>query len=219
MTLTPTAPNPDGIDRCVAALRSGHLAIIPTDTVYGICADASNDEAVRAIYAAKGKGNEAPLQLLFAPELLDAHRVAALNDSARRLIDVLGPGGWTIIVPASEDWHSPALAGGRTVGIRVPRAEAVHAVARVLGGPLAASSANRHGQRSPLTCEEAVGQVGGACTIALDGGPITGGIDSTVIDVSDESQPRIVREGAIDRQTVARILGLTDIPVLRSVRL
>lgn len=218
MTLSPTAITPDAIASCAAELQSGHLAIIPTDTVYGICANVANDDAVRAIYAAKGRGRTAPLQLLFTPELQDIHQIAVVNHPAQQLIDVLGPGGWTIIVPAAAGWQSPALAGGRTVGIRIPRSEVVGAVARRLGCPLAASSANRHGSRSPIMCQQAIDEVGDACAIALDGGPVAGGIDSTVIDVSDESQPRIVREGAIDRQTVARILGLNDIPVLRSVR-
>lgn len=205
------------VEACAARLAAGELAILPTDTVYGIVADAANEAAVRAIYSAKGKGLEAPLQLLFGPSREQLDRYAALVPAAETLVEALGPGGWTIIVPARPGWSSPALVGGRTIGFRIPAAPVVHRVVELLGGPLAASSANRHGGPSPTTCAEAIAQVGDFCACALDAGPTSGGLDSTVIDCSGD-EPRILREGAIDRLTVARILGLPNIPVLRSVR-
>ncbi|HEX6031135.1 MAG TPA: L-threonylcarbamoyladenylate synthase [Tepidiformaceae bacterium] len=206
-----------GYGEAAAALRDGELAILPTDTVYGICADVRRDRAVQAIYTAKGKGSEAPLQLLFGDDETVLERYAELTPAAARLLSVLGPGPWTIITTAREGWESPALAGGRTVGVRMPDAPAIREVVARLGAPLAASSANRHGGPSPTTCEEAVAQVGEFCALAIDSGPTPAGIDSTVIDCSTDDV-RILREGAIDRETVARILGLSDIPVLRSVR-
>lgn len=214
-TLTP--PTDDAIAAAAEHLRAGRLAILPTDTVYGICADVRQDVAVRALYGAKGKGSEAPLQLLFAPDaaLLDAY--AAPNESGRRLIEALGPGGWTVIVPARPGWASPALAGGTTVGVRIPDAPVVHRVVAALSAPLAASSANRHGMPSPTTCAAALAGVGAACAIALDGGPTLAGLDSTVVDCT-AAEPVILREGAIDRATIARILGLPTITVRRSIR-
>ena len=129
----------------------------------------------------------------------------------------LGPGGWTIVVPARPGWSSAALAGGSTVGFRIPDSPVVHVVVELLGGPLAASSANRHGGVSPTTCADAVAQVGEFCACAIDAGATPEGLDSTVIDCSTP-EVRILREGAIDRLTIARILGLPTIPVLRSVR-
>ena len=140
-----------------------------------------------------------------------------LSSSARALVEALGPGGWTIITHARDGWQSPALAGGLTVGFRMPDAQILREVVRSLGAPLAASSANRHGSPSPLNCADAVSQVGEFCTLALDGGSTPVGLDSTVIDCSN-AEVRILREGAIDRHTLARILGLIEIPVLRSVR-
>lgn len=192
--------------------------VIPTDTVYGIVADASNDAAVRALYVAKGKGATAPLQLLFAPDMASVAEFADLGDDARLLIEQLGPGGWTVITRATPGWDSPVMAGGRTVGVRIPDAPVVWAVVDALGNPLAASSANRHGAPSATTCAQAVAEVGESCAAALDGGPASTGLDSTVIDCSIDGHAHILREGAIDRLTVARILGLSDIPVLRSVR-
>jgi len=199
-------------------LAGGRLAIIPTDTVYGIAADARLDEAVAAIPVAKGRDPDMALQLLFDPNLNRLDAYAVIDEPVRRLVSALGPGGWTIIAPAAPGWKSPALAGGWTVGFRIPATPTVHRVVDLLGAPLAASSANRHGRPSPTTCAEAIAEVGESCAIALDGGPTTAGIDSTVIDCSGET-PVILREGAIDRQTVARILGLSEIPVVRSVRL
>jgi L-threonylcarbamoyladenylate synthase len=199
------------------ALARGGLVIVPTDTVYGIAADARDDAAVLAVYAAKRRSADFPLQLLFGrdPSWLERH--AVVTPAARTLVDALGPGGWTIIVPAREGWASPALSGGATVGFRMVPVEITLDVIDALGGPVAASSANISGGTSPLTCAEAVAQVGAACAAAIDNGPTPQGIDSTVIDASG-ADVRILREGAIDRATVARILGLAQIPVARSIR-
>lgn len=190
---------------------------MPTDTVYGIAADVRDDAAVLAVYAAKRRSADFPLQLLFGrdPSWLERH--AVVTPAARTLVDALGPGGWTIIVPAREGWSSPALSGGATVGFRMVPVEITLDVIDALGGPVAASSANISGGTSPLTCAEAVAQVGAACAAAIDNGPTPQGIDSTVIDASG-ADVRILREGAIDRATVARILGLAHIPVARSIR-
>ena len=210
-------PTDESLAHCAQHLAAGRLAILPTDTVYGIVADASNEVAVRALYSAKGKGSEAPLQLLFGPSLQRLSEYATLGGEAERLVTTLGPGGWTIIVPATPGWSSEALAGGRTVGFRIPDSLVVHRVVELLGGPLAASSANRHGGPSPATCADAVAQVGESCACAIDGGETLAGLDSTVVDCAGP-EIRILREGAIDRRTIARILGLPSIPVLRSVR-
>jgi len=207
----------ESIARAVELLRNGALAILPTDTVYGLCADARCDDAVQAISEVKGRSTATPLQLLLGRDTGMVEKYAVLAGSAEALVEGLGPGGWTIVTDAAPRWESPALAGGRTVGIRIPDAPVVDAIVRMLGAPLAASSANRHGESSPATCAQAVASVGRACAVALDGGRSVAGLDSTVIDCT-ATGPRILREGAIDRATVARILGLSDIPVLRSVR-
>lgn len=207
----------EGVIAAAGALASGELVILPTDTVYGVAVDVRNDAAVRAIYTAKRRAADFPLQLLFGrdPGLLERYAVA--NEPARRLVDALGPGAWTIIVPAREGWDSPALSGGRTVGFRMVPVEVTLDVLDRLGGPVAASSANVSGGNSPTTCADAVAHLGDSCAVAIDAGPTAQGLDSTVIDVSGE-EPRILREGAIDRATVARILGLAQISVVRSLR-
>lgn len=213
----PQTSNPGIVDRAVEVLRDGELIIIPTDTVYGIAADACDDDAVRALYAAKQRDPGVPLQLLFGRDTALLGEYAVLTEPARRLIETLGPGAWTIVVPARERWDSPALSGGRTVGIRIVPVDLVLDIVDRLGAPLAASSANVSEAPSPTTCAEAERQVGVFCALSIDGGPTQQGLDSTVIDLSGP-EPRILREGAIDRATIARILGLSQIPVLRSVR-
>lgn len=199
------------------ALRGGGLVILPTDTVYGVAADIANDAAVRGIYTAKRRNPDFPLQLLFGRDTAVLDDYASVNAPARVLVEALGPGGWTIIVPARDGWDSPALSSGRTVGFRMIPVDVTLDVIEALGRPVAASSANVAEQPSPTTCADAVDQLGGSCAVAVDAGPTTAGIDSTVIDLSGH-EPRILREGAIDRATVARILKLSQIPVVRSVR-
>lgn len=212
-----TSPSPSLVDRAVDLLRAGELIILPTDTVYGIAADVRVDDAVTAIYRAKQRDPSQPLQLLFGrdPALLEQY--AAPTPAALRLVEALGPGAWTIIVPARPGWSSPALSGGATVGFRIVPVDLVLDIVDALGAPLAATSANVHGGPSPITAAEASRQVGAFCTMTIDGGPTAQGIDSTVIDLSGD-QPVILREGAIAAQDLARILGLATIPVRRSVR-
>lgn len=210
-------PEPNLVQRAVEALRDGDLIILPTDTVYGIAADIRDDDAVEAIYRAKQRDPSSPLQLLFGRDTGLIARYAAVTPAAQHLIDTLGPGGWTIIVPVAAGFASRALAGGETVGIRIVPVDVVLDIVDGLGAPLAATSANVSEAPSPTTCDEAKRQLGAFCAMAIDGGPTDAGIDSTVIDMASDP-PRILREGAIDRATIARILDLPEISVLRSVR-
>ncbi len=207
-------PSPESIARTVAALRDGGLAILATDTVYGVAADIRRDDAVRALYEAKGKDPGEPLQLLFPADPASLLPYARLSPDAGRLINAFGPGPWTIITPAAEGWSSPALAGGDTVGVRMPPVATLQAVLDRLGAPLAASSANRHGDPSPTTCAQALASLGDRCAAAIDDGPTSHGLDSSVIDCS-VTPPRILREGALPAATIAGHLGLADIEVVR----
>lgn len=212
-----TDPSLSLVDRAVDLLLRGELVILPTDTVYGIAADVRIDDAVEAIFRAKQRERTQPLQLLFGRDAALLERYAVLTPMARRLVDALGPGPWTIIVPARHGFASPALGGGTTVGFRVVPVELVLDIVDALGAPLAATSANVHGAPSPTTAEEAGRQLGAFCAMTIDAGPTAQGIDSTVIDLSGEA-PVILREGAIAADALARILGLATIQVRRSLR-
>ncbi len=207
-------PSPESIARTVAALRAGGLALLATDTVYGVVADIRRDDAVRALYAAKGKQTSEPLQLLFPADLTALAPYARLSPAAARLIERLGPGPWTIITPAAEGWTSPALAGGASVGVRMPPAVTLQAALEQLGAPVAASSANRHGEPSPTTCASAIASLGEQCDAAIDDGPTAHALDSSVIDCS-AAPPRVLREGALAAETIAASLGLARVEVVR----
>ena len=211
---TASRPSPNSIAQTVAALRDGGLAILATDTVYGVAADIRRDDAVRALYEAKGKDPGEPLQLLFPADPSSLAPYARLSRDAARLTDAFGPGPWTIITPAAGGWSSPALAGGDTVGVRMPPVPTLQAVLEQLGAPLAASSANRHGDPSPTTCAQALASLGDRCAAAIDDGPTSHGLDSSVIDCS-VTPPRILREGALPASEIAGRLGFAEIEVVR----
>jgi L-threonylcarbamoyladenylate synthase len=185
-----------GIEEAGAAIRRGELVVIPTDTVYGVAADAFTPSAVEALLAAKGRDRAMPVPVLVAsPEMLDA-LVDQLPASARALIDAFWPGALTVVVrhTAHLAWDLGETRG--TVAVRMPN----HEVARELiaqTGPLAVSSANRTGNLAPATMLDARLQLGATIAVYLDGGPSGESVPSTIVDVTAE-RPRVLRAGAID---------------------
>lgn len=176
------------------AVRRGEVIVLPTDTVYGVGADAFDRAAVRAVLAAKGRGRDMPPPVLVAnPRVLDAltHDLPAY---ARELVDAFWPGGLTLVCPAqpSLDWD---LGSDGTVAVRMP----LHRTALALldrTGPLAVTSANRTGEPAATTCDEAEDQLGEAVTVYLDGGPCAGTAASTILDVTGP-RARVLRLGAL----------------------
>jgi L-threonylcarbamoyladenylate synthase len=201
------AADPECVQEATAALCGGGLIIYPTDTVYGLGAVAQADEAVRRLFRAKGRAPDRPLPLLLA-NATEVERVAAqVPPLARRLMERFWPGALTIVLRRSPRFHSLALAGSDTVGVRVPDHPLLREVIRRTGGPITGTSANRSGLPSPLTVAEAIEQVGEAVDLAIDGGRCRGGVESTVIDITGE-RPRILREGAVRRGEIEEALGL-----------
>ncbi len=202
---TISGSDPGCIQVSVALLRQGGLICYPTDTVYGIGGAAGNDEAVRRVYEAKGRPLGQPMPLLIAdPE--DAARFASLNETGRRLIDQFWPGGLTLVMPKAEGFHSLALAGQETVGLRLPDQDTLRAVIRELGEPLVGTSANRSGTPPATTAQEAAGQIGEAVDLIIDGGECTRGEESTVLDITTEP-PRVLRWGTVSRLDIEGVLG------------
>jgi L-threonylcarbamoyladenylate synthase len=192
-----------GIEEAGAAIRRGELVVIPTDTVYGVAADAFTPEAVEALLSAKGRDRAMPVPVLVAsPEMLDA-LVDQLPESARALIDEFWPGALTVVVrhTAHLAWDLGETRG--TVAVRMPN----HEVARELiaqTGPLAVSSANRTGNLAPATMLDARLQLGATIAVYLDGGPSGESVPSTIVDVTAE-RPRVLRAGAIDVERLREI--------------
>ena len=186
----------DGVEAARTAVRGGELVVVPTDTVYGIAADAFSPVAVQRLLDAKGRDRSMPPPVLIgATSTLEA-LVAEVPGWLRSMTEELWPGALTVVChqQASLDWDLGET--HRTVAVRVPD----DAVAReLLGatGPLAVSSANRTGQPAATTAAEAQEQLGDSVAVYLDGGTSPGGVPSTILDVTGPT-PRILRQGAID---------------------
>jgi L-threonylcarbamoyladenylate synthase len=197
---------PSRIEEAVAALRAGGLVLTPTETVYGLAADAANPRAVAAVYQAKGRPSFNPL-IAHVADIAAARRIARFDARAERLAQAFWPGPLTLVLPLADPQAvcDMARAGLETVAVRAP----AHPVARALlarfGGPVVAPSANRSGRPSPTTFADAVEETGGAAAAALDGGPCDVGLESTVVALLDQS--RLLRPGAVTRAAIEALIG------------
>jgi L-threonylcarbamoyladenylate synthase len=184
-----------GLRAAVGSLRRKALVVLPTDTVYGVAADAFAPEAVGALLAAKGRGRDMPVPVL-VPSAKTLPGIAVLGSGAgRELVEAFWPGGLTVVARAqpSLQWDLGETRG--TVAVRMP----LHPVALELlaeTGPLAVSSANRSGNPPATVLDEAIAQLGEAVATYLDGGPCAQPVPSTIIDVTGDV-PRVLREGAM----------------------
>lgn len=187
-------------------LRRGRLVAFPTDTVYGLGADALSDAAVARVFAAKGRPADKPLIVLVASRA-DAERHGRLDGAARRLADAFWPGPLTLIVARAPSCALSAGVNptGPTIALRVPGRDITLELLRATGRPLTAPSANRSGAPSPRTAQEVANQLGDSVDLILDGGE-AGGVESTVLDISTE-RPRLVRAGAVEQTAIERLLG------------
>jgi L-threonylcarbamoyladenylate synthase len=188
-------------------LRAGGLVLLPTETVYGLGADASNPTAVAAIFEAKGRPRFNPL-IAHVADLETAGRIADLDDRAVALARAFWPGPLTIVAPIKDAGAvcDLARAGLDTVAIRVPGHRLARAVLESFGGAVVAPSANRSGRPSPTTFADAMAETGDKAAAALDGGPSAVGLESTVVSVL-EGEARLLRPGAVTRAQLARIVG------------
>jgi L-threonylcarbamoyladenylate synthase len=186
-------------------LRAGELVCYPTDTVYGIGAVATNDEAIRRLYAVKGRSPGKPLPLLVANSL-EAMEIADIPPIANQLITRFWPGALTIVFNKLPTFHSAALAKQQTVALRVPDHDLVIDLIRAVRQPITGTSANRAGARAPVSAAEVGFGLGEMVALVIDGGRTPGGVESTVVDVS-QGAPRIVRHGAVSRADIEECLG------------
>ncbi|WP_298937592.1 L-threonylcarbamoyladenylate synthase [Ralstonia thomasii] len=189
----------------VDLLRAGELVALPTETVYGLAADATNADAVRAIFHAKGRPADHPLIVhIAAAEQLPVW-ADEVPEAAWRLASAFWPGPLTLVLPAAPA-VSPLLTGGQTtIALRVPAHPVFQAVLRQFGRGLAAPSANPFGRISPTTAAHVQCHLAGRIAAVVDGGPCPVGIESTIVDLSGD-QPRILRPGMIAVEAVAQHL-------------
>jgi L-threonylcarbamoyladenylate synthase len=193
--------------RAAEALGAGALVILPTETVYGLAADAADPAAVARLYEAKGRPRFNPL-IAHVADLAMAGRVARLDERARGLAAAFWPGPLTIVAPAADNGLvcDLARAGLDTVAVRAPAHPVAQAVIGAFGRPVVAPSANRSGRPSPTTLADAVAETGAAAAVALDGGHCRIGIESTVVSLLD-GPPRLLRPGAVTRGELERLIG------------
>lgn len=198
--------NPEDIARAAALLKSGALVAFPTETVYGLGADASNDAAVARIFAAKGRPADHPL-IVHLANAQDMPRWARdIPDMAWQLAERFWPGPLTLILRRQPGRANAASAGLPTIGLRVPGHPVALALLERLGGGLAAPSANRFGRISPTAAAHVLAELDGRIKAVLDGGSCVVGLESTILDLSGEA-PRILRPGAITATEVGALAG------------
>ncbi|MEA3643140.1 MAG: L-threonylcarbamoyladenylate synthase [Lamprobacter sp.] len=201
-------PDPSGIQRAVELLRRGELVAFPTETVYGLGANANDDQAIGRIFAAKGRPANHPLIVhLPAADTMRAW-ARAIPDAAWRLADVYWPGPLTLVLNKAADVSNRITGGQDTVGLRVPAHPVAQQLLQTFGAALAAPSANRFGRISPTTAAHVLDEfaVENRVLAVLDGGACSVGLESTIIDLSDK-QPRLLRPGMIDLTEIEQLLG------------
>ena len=189
------------------ALRRGGLVLMPTETVYGLAADAANPAAIAALFEAKGRPRFNPL-IAHVTGLEAAERFAAFDERARRLAEAFWPGPLTLVVPITDEAAvcDLARAGLDTVAVRAPGHPVAQALLEAFGGPVCAPSANRSGRPSPTTLHDALDETGSAVQAALDGGDCPVGLESTVVAVLD-GPPRLLRPGGLEREAIEAVVG------------
>ena len=207
--MTLDGQQPEAIAAAVDALAAGRLVGLPTETVYGLAADAGNDAAVRAIFAAKGRPADHPLIVHVASAEGVAAFAAEVPPFAQRLIDAFWPGPLTLILPRRPGVADAAAGGHPTIGLRCPSHPVAHALlsaaaARGIAG-LAAPSANRFGRISPTTAAHVAAEFG-AELLVLDGGACAVGIESTIIDCT-RGAPVLLRPGQLPRARIEQVAG------------
>lgn len=200
------SPTPQNIARLARAIRRGELVAVPTETVYGLAADALNPVACRAIFKAKGRPLTDPL-IVHVRTMRELHSIAHVPVEAITLARKFWPGPLTLVLPRKPVVPDMVAAGGPTVAVRMPAHAVMRRLLRAAGRPLAAPSANPFGRLSPTTAAHVEAGLGKLIPWILDGGPCSVGVESTIVDFSDPDRPRILRPGGISAAAIARVLG------------
>lgn len=200
------APTPEAIEQAVGLLRRGELVALPTETVYGLGADALDPQAVARIFAAKGRPANHPL-IVHLPDAEHLTRWASrVPREAIALARAFWPGPLTLILPRDPMVPDAVTGGQDTVGLRVPGHPVALALLKAFDSGIAAPSANRFGRLSPTTAQHVEEELGERVAMILDGGACDVGIESTILDLSG-STPRILRPGAISAEQIAAVIG------------
>lgn len=202
--------SPEDLERAAALLRAGELVAIPTETVYGLAADALDGEAVSRIFRAKGRPMDNPLIVHIADQKDWAPLVTDIPKTAQALAEAYWPGPLTMILPHAACIPPQVSAGLDTVAVRFPAHPVAKELIRRTGRPLAAPSANRSGIPSPTTAAHVLADMDGRIAAVVDGGACNVGVESTVVDLSGPT-PRLLRPGGITRAMLERVVGAVEV--------
>ena len=190
----------------VSLLKEGKLVAIPTDTVYGLAGDATNERAIKDIYSIKNRPSSKAL-IVQVGDFAGLRKFSIdVNKHVHKLADKFWPGALTLVVKASDSISKHLLAGGETIGFRVPNHPMTLELLKQLGRPLAVPSANISGQPSPTSAAEVAEQLGDQIAYILDGGECSIGMESTIVEFKDD-QPVIHRVGAISPEKIKEVLA------------
>lgn len=204
ITIDPTSPDPTGVAAAAESLRRGGVVAYPTDTLYALAVDPRQDDAVRKLFAIKGRDYAAPIALI-AADAVQARQAGVFGIPEERMAQRLWPGPLTIVVPAARDLSRLLSGDLATLGVRVPAHAAARALAAVFGSCITATSANFSGQPAAGTPDEVAAAIGDRIDTLLDGGPVPGGPPSTVVQIVG-GQPTMHRAGAVSWDRVLESL-------------
>lgn len=207
--LNPDLPQPEAIDLAASMIRHGGLVAFPTETVYGLGADAMNESAVQKLFAAKGRPADNPLIVhVCSRDMLDLV-AGEISERAHQVIEQFWPGPLTLVLKRKPEVAPSVSAGLPSVAVRMPEHKIALKLIRSAGTPIAAPSANASGRPSPTTAAHVLEDLDGRIDLILDGGATSIGIESTVLDVTTDP-PMILRPGAITREMLTEIIGSVE---------
>lgn len=208
--VNPDNPEAEVIEEAGKILREGGLVAFPTETVYGLGANALNSAAVSTIFAAKGRPSDNPL-IVHISDISQVHDVAEdITVPAQRVMDIFWPGPLTVVLPKKAGISNEVTAGLDTVAVRLPDHEVARAILRSAGVPIAAPSANTSGKPSPTTALHVLNDLDGKVDMIVDAGPCKVGLESTVLDLTCEP-PVILRPGGVTREQLEGVIGHVEI--------
>lgn len=198
----------DNMASAAEIIQSGGLVAVPTETVYGLAANGLDEDAVQKIYDVKNRPETKPISLLVTGMTDVENFCRNIPASAYVLAEKFWPGPLTMVLMKQGNVPDIVTAGGATVGVRCPDHQKTLAIIRFAGVPLAAPSANLSGAPSPKSVSDVLAVFDGKIECAVDGGPCTVGIESTIVDLTNH-QPRILRQGGLPRETIEKALGIS----------
>ncbi len=204
MTLV-RAPHPDAIARAGELINQGEVVVYPTETIYGLAADATNEDAIRRVFEMKGRLPDVPIPVIVADMGMLKDVVKQINTMAKRLMEAFWPGPLTMVFDAAPSLSELLTGGTSSIGVRIPSSEIALDLVYSAGGPITATSANASGAEPPSDPRDVASQLTQRPAMVIDAGELEYAEPSTVVDIRAETI-RVLRDGAIPQESIVRAL-------------